>query len=581
MGPLRYEYARLTERQGQHMASVLFFVGPDEAPDKYRLKRQIGSGGEAQLWEAAMSVSGEWESVAVKILRPEHAAEMARWKDRWAEQAEVLRFIRHPGVVGVREHFDGGGMHYEGETPTGGRALYLVMNWVDGQTLREWVPSHGGPVDVFEPLRFLAQIGDVLDWLHSGQATTSGREIIHADVTANNVLVTPAGQAVLVDFGLVRLAAGLSPVVEGTVGYLAPEVKAAGAYSPASDRYAFGALTYYVITGTPAPISLPDIRLGFSRAPAIAEQPPAIIDHLMRMFDPDPLARPSCSEWMRHLRVSGTTSSEVVGSRPLRPTPSTIGATAQTTQRAEALPATRRPKSRRALIGIGVVAALAVAGIGYAVSRPGNGKATAASSSTPTSLATTIVATAQPTSSSSTTTATKLTTIAVTTTTRPPTTTAPTTTTSALPTTTAAPVVKPIPNEAYTMGNYCGLGNPRVRNSTKLVLPYCSFHPGYSDGAVTDAEITMDINVSPGSKRMTGVIVLDDGTQPVEAVCSVKVLLDAAPLQEGETTFALPYSLDLDVAGKSRVTLRFSIPERARSSLKGTACVLTGATFAS
>jgi serine/threonine protein kinase len=561
------------------MASVLFFVGPDEAPDKYRLKRQIGSGGEAQLWEAAMSVSGEWESVAVKILRPEHAAEMARWKDRWAEQAEVLRFIRHPGVVGVREHFEGGGMHYEGETPTGGRALYLVMNWVDGQTLREWVPAHGGSVDVFEPLRFLAQIGDVVDWLHSGQATTSGREIIHADITANNVLVTPAGQAVLVDFGLVRLAAGLSPVVEGTAGYLAPEVKAAGAYSPASDRYAFGALTYYVMTGTPAPISLPEIRLGFSRAPAIAEQPPAIIDHLMRMFDPDPFARPSCSEWIRHFRVSGTTSSEVVGSRPHRTTPSAGGAIAQTTQRAEPLPATRKPTSRLALIGIGV-AVLAVAGIAYAVSRPGNGKATSASSSTPTSLATTTVASTAPPTSSSTTTATTSTTVAPTTTTRPPTTTAPTTTTSALPSTTAAPLVKPLPNEAYTMGANCGLANPRVRNSTKLILPVCYFTPPCCS-SIDFSERSMDINVTPGSKRFSGQVLFDDGTLPVEAAGFVKVLLDATPLQEGDVTFAKPYAIDMDVTGKSRVTLRFTIPERAQGSLKGATFVLTEATFAS
>lgn len=91
-----------------------FYVGPPANPDKYRLKRQVGSGGEAQFWEAEISVSGVWEPVAVKVLRVDRFADMDRWKSRWAEQAEVLRFIRHPGVVGVREHFEGGGMHYRG-----------------------------------------------------------------------------------------------------------------------------------------------------------------------------------------------------------------------------------------------------------------------------------------------------------------------------------------------------------------------------------------------------------------------------------------------------------------------------------
>src|SRR3954468_14851508 len=92
------------------------FVGPDEDPDKYRLRRQVGGGGEAALWEADMAFAGERERVAVKILRSQHAAEFARWRDRWTQQVELLRMIGHPGVVGVHCAFEGAVMHPSGQT---------------------------------------------------------------------------------------------------------------------------------------------------------------------------------------------------------------------------------------------------------------------------------------------------------------------------------------------------------------------------------------------------------------------------------------------------------------------------------
>jgi serine/threonine protein kinase len=299
-----------------------YFIGPPEEPDKYRLVHQVGSGGEAQLWKAELRVSGAWEPVAVKILRTDRLSDLGSWAERWREQAEVLRFIRHPGVVGVREHFEGGPMHYQSEEPSGLGALYLVMNWVEGVPLRDWVPLHHTEESHFESIRYLAQIGDVLDWLHSGQATPSNRPVIHADVTPANVLVTPSGQAVLVDFGLIRLVAGQSATVEGTRGYMAPEVIANGTYSIASDRYAFGALTYFVLTGENPPSDPKAIFDRLGQVPVVAAQP-GLADHLMQMFHPDPAQRPPAGDWIRFFRVSGSTSlGSVAGLQP--PTPQAV-----------------------------------------------------------------------------------------------------------------------------------------------------------------------------------------------------------------------------------------------------------------
>jgi uncharacterized protein YjbI with pentapeptide repeats len=397
------------------------YVGPISEPDKYRLKRQVGGGGEALLWEAEINVSGVWEPVAIKVLRVERSADLDQWGSRWAEQAEVLRFIRHPGVVGVREHFVGGGMHYAGEEPAGPTGLYLAMNWVGGQTLRDWTLSHREANSEFEALILLAQTADVLDWLHSGQATPSGRPVVHADVTANNIVVTPSGQAVLVDFGLARLAAGLSATVEGTGGYLAPEVRAAGAYSPASDRYAFGALTYFMLTGMAAPNSLPEIRAGLEAAYSAGWRAGSV-EQLMVMFDPDPHVRPACGPWIRAFTVSDATFVDAGG--PPRLAPVAVGAAAgvlaagldATGVMAAAAGSTaefpavtkaavRRRKRRSALVGVLVALALAAAGVaGYAITRHRKADASGAGSTTTTAETTTSVGSGGPVPDSSTTT---------------------------------------------------------------------------------------------------------------------------------------------------------------------------------
>lgn len=288
--------------------SPQFVVGPDDDPDKYRLRRQIGGGGEAELWEADVALAGERERVAVKILRPEFAGDPA-WRERWAEQVELLRLIQHPAIVGVHDQFEGARMHAPGragERPE--RALYLVMNWVDGQDLRTWVPQHRDPGDLPEALRLLTQVAGVLDWLHSGSATPSGRPVVHGDISPANVVVNRDGQAVLVDFGLSRVVGHVTQTRAGTRGYCAPEVVDRGEYSPASDRYAFGGLAYYLLTGEHPEPDPQRLREGLARVEALTEQP-VDIDELTTIFAADPAQRPSATQWLGLLRRQTSTSS--------------------------------------------------------------------------------------------------------------------------------------------------------------------------------------------------------------------------------------------------------------------------------
>ncbi|GAB2591867.1 hypothetical protein GCM10027168_26270 [Streptomyces capparidis] len=295
--------------------STGFYVGPDEEPDKYRLRRQIGSGGEAELWEADVALAGGRERLAVKILRPGHHQEVEAWRDRWAQQVELLRLIQHPGVVSVHCWFEGAWMHPAGQSEVGARTLYLVMNWVDGHDLRDWGPAHFGPEHRGAVMRCLGQVADVLDWLHSGQATSSRREVIHGDVTPGNVVVNPDGQAVLVDFGLFRVARHTTAFAAGTPGYCAPEVLTRGSYGPASDRYAFGGLVYYMLTGQHPPADPAQIRAGLETIPILGEQT-HIVQHLLAPFDPDPDRRPTCGELIRGLRLHSSTVIPQTGPLP-------------------------------------------------------------------------------------------------------------------------------------------------------------------------------------------------------------------------------------------------------------------------
>lgn len=298
-----------------------FVIGPDDTPDKYRLLQHVGGGGEAQLWQAELAVAGGVEQVAVKILRPDRMGDLERLSLRWADQAELLRFVGSPGVVGVREHFEGVPFHRPGSAPgTPGRSLYLVMNWVDGSPLHEWLMINRDPiVRVPRVLRHLEQAATVLDWLHSGAATPSRRAIVHGDLSPGNIMITPAGQAMLVDFGLVRAATHQTAEAAGTPGYAAPEVWTDGTYSPASDRYSFGAIGYYALTGATPPVDSAAIRAGLAAHPLVSAAPAAFLDQLMSIFSERPADRPPAMDWVRLLRNTATTTQH--GAAPVPPAP--------------------------------------------------------------------------------------------------------------------------------------------------------------------------------------------------------------------------------------------------------------------
>ncbi|MET9963982.1 protein kinase [Streptomyces sp. NPDC006326] len=300
------------------MTSQNLHIGPDAAADRYRLLRSIGRGGEAVLYLAEIELAGGSEPVVVKVLDSKTTItpdEFDRISRKWNEQAELLRFVHRPGVVGVREHFEGPPIHRPGESGTlTGRALVLVMNHVDGLDLRDWRAerSLATAAERREVMRTLEQLADVLDWLHSGKATPSGRQVIHGDLSPGNVMVDAHGQATLVDFGLSKLTADHQTAeVWFTPGYAAPEVFD-GKRTPAADRYAFGAIAYFLLSGESPPSSPEQLARAMAALPQIAVLDAEQRDRITAVYAGDPTQRPvSLAAWMKDVRhaVVSTTAS--------------------------------------------------------------------------------------------------------------------------------------------------------------------------------------------------------------------------------------------------------------------------------
>ncbi|OKI81593.1 serine/threonine protein kinase [Micromonospora sp. CB01531] len=204
---------------------------------RYRLDDRVATGGMGDVWRATDLVLGR--RVAVKVLLPALVSD-PDFIARFRAEARIMASLRHPGVVQV---FDCG----EDELPDGGRADYLVMEFVDGEPLSRRI-QEAGQLEVAETMSIVAQVAQALHGAHT-------RGIVHRDVKPSNLLVQQDGTVVLVDFGVARSTNVTSitsaNAVPGTALYMAPEQAAGRPVSGATDIYALGAVAHCCLTGSP------------------------------------------------------------------------------------------------------------------------------------------------------------------------------------------------------------------------------------------------------------------------------------------------------------------------------------------
>lgn len=218
---------------------------------RYEIHRKLGRGGFGITYAATdrrlhrdVAIKelcfGAATRVGGRLVPPPHEAEaFAAAKGRFLREAAVLARFSHPNVVRIYEVFE------EADT------AYLVMELLDGRTLYRQV-TDGGALPEANVLEIAARCGDALSVLHSGG-------VLHRDLNPSNVVLTPKGRVVLIDFGLAREFAddATTPMTRiVTPGYAAPEqYDHAGRLGPPTDVFGLAATLYCALTGR-APVPL-------------------------------------------------------------------------------------------------------------------------------------------------------------------------------------------------------------------------------------------------------------------------------------------------------------------------------------
>lgn len=225
--------------------------------------------------------------VAIKVMAPQLAADPI-FLQRFEREARAAARLHHPGVVGV---------HDQGvDSSAAGGCVFLVMELVDGATLRDLLRHHG-PLPV--PLALT-----VTEMVLSALAAAHEEGLVHRDVKPENVLIGSGGVVKVADFGLVRAVAEASrstgDVILGTVSYLSPEQVATGAADARSDVYAVGVLLFEMLTGAPPYTGDTALSVAYRHvnddmpAPSTAGAavPVALDELIVRATRRDPAARP-------------------------------------------------------------------------------------------------------------------------------------------------------------------------------------------------------------------------------------------------------------------------------------------------
>jgi len=206
----------------------------------YRILEKIGAGGQGTVYKATDTKLGR--AVVVKVLPPELTVKEANLK-RFEREARLASALDHPNICTIFDLNDIEGVHF------------IAMQYVEGKNVRELV--NGRPLDLRSALSIGIQVCDALDAAHA-------RGIIHRDIKAGNVMVTPSGQVKILDFGLAKLMAdeGIGPggihhtdltevgIPYGTATYAAPEQAKGERVDARADIFSTGVLLYEMLTGT-------------------------------------------------------------------------------------------------------------------------------------------------------------------------------------------------------------------------------------------------------------------------------------------------------------------------------------------
>jgi Flp pilus assembly protein TadG len=205
--------------------------------NKYRITRLLGRGGYGAVYQAEQLHLGN-APCAVKELLPDPKATPAQQQaaaKQFRLEAGLLANLNHPALPKVTDFFTEGNSHF------------LVMEYVEGETLEERLTRNGGPLPKAQVLAWASELCDVLTYLHTRQPSP----VIHRDVKPANIKITPDGKLKLIDFGISKvLAKGTGDAARAVSPPYSPlEQYGKGLRTDAhSDIYALGVTLYELLT---------------------------------------------------------------------------------------------------------------------------------------------------------------------------------------------------------------------------------------------------------------------------------------------------------------------------------------------
>ncbi|GHH70361.1 putative serine/threonine-protein kinase [Streptomyces sulfonofaciens] len=244
---------------------------PRRLGGRYELGQVLGRGGMAEVYLAHDTRLGR--TVAVKTLRADLARDPS-FQARFRREAQSAASLNHPAIVAVYD--TGEDMVYDQATGGAGVSIpYIVMEYVDGSTLRELLHS-GRKLLPERSLEMTIGILQALEYSHR-----SG--IVHRDIKPANVMLTRTGQVKVMDFGIARAMgdAGMTmtqtAAVIGTAQYLSPEQAKGETVDARSDLYSTGCLLYELLTVRPPFVGDSPVAVAYQHVREEA-QPPSAFD---------------------------------------------------------------------------------------------------------------------------------------------------------------------------------------------------------------------------------------------------------------------------------------------------------------
>jgi tetratricopeptide (TPR) repeat protein len=272
---------------------------------RYQLLSRIGQGGMGAVYKAADTRFNN-RPLAIKEMSSTGLppARLLEAEAAFEREAHLLADLLHPNLPRIYEHF------------TENDRSYLVMDFIEGQTVEEHLEQvGGGPLPIEQVIKWAEQLCDVLNYLHTHQPP-----IIFRDLKPANVMMSESGHIYLIDFGIARIfkpGKQHDTVALGSPGYAAPEQYGKAQSSPRSDIYSLGALLHHLLTGIDPSEQPFFFRPASQVNPAID---PALDALLQQMLSMDSDRRPASAQEVLNALKGTINSQSRSTSRPLTST---------------------------------------------------------------------------------------------------------------------------------------------------------------------------------------------------------------------------------------------------------------------